>query len=126
MKELNILIHKFFHMFQNVIIYTIIGIPLAYLVNKYLPESVNSSSMIELLLYTIFQITIIVFSIYLVRRFVKNVPLFIRYMTDYKMDKGTAPLFAEAAVISLVYLSTQSKLAEGLEKIKTLLNNTFE
>jgi hypothetical protein len=113
-------------MFQNVIIYTIIGIPLAYLVNKYLPESVNSSSMIELLLYTIFQVTIIVFSIYLVRRLVKNLPLFIRYMTDYKIDKGTAPLFAEAAVISLVYLNTQSKLTAGLEKIKTLLNNTFE
>lgn len=121
------MIFKFLHIFQRVMFICIFSILLIKLlgingidINITNKENIDKSYLV-LLFEVILQATVIVFSIYLIRKVVERIPFLLQFLTKhYDGFKSTAPMFAELAAISLIYYSSQKSLKD---KVQVLLKN---
>lgn len=116
------MIFKFLHIFQRVMLICIFSILLIKLlgingidINITNKENIDKSYLI-LLFEVILQATVIVFSIYLIRKVVERIPFLLQFLTKhYDGFNSSAPMFAELAAISLIYYSSQKSLKDKVQ-----------
>lgn len=113
------MIFKFLHIFQRVMLICIFSVLLIKLlgingIDINISTQENKDKLYSVLLFeVILQATVIVFSIYLIRKIVERIPFVLQFLTKvYDGFSSTAPMFAELAAISLIYYSSQKSLKD--------------